>query len=528
MPVIVALLMVILTAGIMSSAKAKESQTTDWLATIPGYCQGLMETPTGPLVLDEMQEILVDDDSKMAATLKARQFGYSYTVVSAKAVAKSHILNNHLSVFTSMNLEDAKEKIRYARELSYSIPRRHSHKLITDNKMELEWSNGSRIVSMFRPRGKGPGDVYLDEFAYLQDPREALRGALGITAHGGQVVIGSTLKGNTGIPYEILTGDTQQPQFLNIKRYRVYWWQSSFLCNDVKAATRPVEVQSGQYVMAADLLSTEERVDKWASEDLKLIFSMMLLEDFQQEFELKPLEAEAAFIPWELISRCADKDIEVYDSYEELRENVKGELYAGFDVGRRRNASELFIFEKFGGVFYQRMLKTFRRMPFPEQRANLGEALRVLPIVRMCIDEGGLGMQLAEELSIAYPHIVEPVNFASSIETDVYSPDLKSKKKSKKGASKGTVGVKARMATDVKISMERGRIRIYRDRELMNQIYSIKRNTTAAGNIQYDSDKNEKHHADRFWAMALALFGGMTSKPGLLAPIMVFPGGKTV
>jgi len=513
----------------MAKAKAKvsDNEILDWQASIPGYCQSYMSTPSGPLILDEVQEVLMSDTSKMAATLKPRQFGYSYTAVSARAVAKSHILNNHLSVFTSMNLEDAKEKIRYARELSDSIPRSRSHKLITDNKMELEWSNGSRIISMFRPRGKGPGDVYLDEFAFLQDPREVLRGAMGVTSHGGQIVIGSTLKGNAGIPYEILTGDTEQPQFLKIKRYEVYWWQSSFLCKDVEAATRPIEVQPGRFVMAASLLSTEERVEKWATEDIKLIFSMMLLEDFQQEYELKPLEAEAAFIPWELISQCASKDLEVYDTYEELRENVKGELYAGYDVGRRRNASELFIFEKFGGVFYQRMLLTFRGMPFPEQKQNLKEALRKLPIVRMCIDEGGIGMQLAEELSIAYPYIVEPVNFASSVETDVYSPDMKSVKKDKKGASKGTVGVKARMATDVKISMERGRVWIYRDRELMNQIYSIKRTVTASGNIQYDTDKNEKHHGDRFWAMALALFGGLTEKPGLAAPIIVFPGGRS-
>jgi len=145
----------------MAKAKAKvsDNEILDWQASIPGYCQSYMSTPSGPLILDEVQEVLMSDTSKMAATLKPRQFGYSYTAVSARAVAKSHILNNHLSVFTSMNLEDAKEKIRYARELSDSIPRSRSHKLITDNKMELEWSNGSRIISMFRPRGKGPGDV---------------------------------------------------------------------------------------------------------------------------------------------------------------------------------------------------------------------------------------------------------------------------------------------------------------------------------------------------------------------------------
>ena len=48
------------------------------------------------------------------------------------------------------------------------------------------------------------------------------------------------------------------------------------------------------------------------------------------------------------------------------------------------------------------------------------------------------------------------------------------------------------------------------DRDLAYQIHSIKRTVSASRNLIFDTDRNEKHHADAFWAWALALAGAMT------------------
>ena len=43
------------------------------------------------------------------------------------------------------------------------------------------------------------------------------------------------------------------------------------------------------------------------------------------------------------------------------------------------------------------------------------------------------------------------------------------------------------------------------DRDLAYQIHSIRRLKTASGTKnKYDTEGNEKHHADKFWALALA------------------------
>ena len=42
------------------------------------------------------------------------------------------------------------------------------------------------------------------------------------------------------------------------------------------------------------------------------------------------------------------------------------------------------------------------------------------------------------------------------------------------------------------------------DRGFHAQIHSIKRTPTTGGNFRYDAERNEKGHADSFWALALA------------------------
>ena len=50
-------------------------------------------------------------------------------------------------------------------------------------------------------------------------------------------------------------------------------------------------------------------------------------------------------------------------------------------------------------------------------------------------------------------------------------------------------------------------------RELLQQIHSVKRKPTATG-LVFDTERNEEHHADRFWAWALALYGGAQLRSG--------------
>ncbi len=65
--------------------------------------------------------------------------------------------------------------------------------------------------------------------------------------------------------------------------------------------------------------------------------------------------------------------------------------------------------------------------------------------------------------------------------------------------------VKETLAVDLKIAFESELVAIPRNRELMGQIHSIKKTPTQAGYARFDTEKNERHHADKFWALALAV-----------------------
>jgi phage FluMu gp28-like protein len=462
----------------------------EWLSTNPGYIQGTMATTEGPLILDDWQEDVCAYDSKFLIGLKTRQGGWSYGAIAARALAKSQLVKNNTSVIVSINLDDAKEKIRYARELYDTIPRSHRSRLVTDNKMQLEFANGSRIVSMFMPRGKGPADVYLDEFAFNKRAREIYKAAIFMTLRGGQLFVGSTPLASAGMFWEIVTN--AQNKFSLFHRVEVPWWHCTALCKDVPKAK-----------IKAPLMTTHERVYAFGTDALISIYESTYIDDFCQECELKPQDDQESFFSMDLLFKCVDPDLTLYDTFESFRDNLKGTPYAGFDVGRRRNPSVLAILELLGSKYYLRMLIPMHKMDFDTQKYKLTEALRILPIARMCIDETGLGMNLAEDLAKRFPHTVLPVNFAGRVDSRANTKDPSQKKP--------TVAVKERMATDVKILMERGDLTLFQDRELIKEFLSIKRETSPMGSVRFAVEKNEEHHADEFWAVALAVFG-----PGIL------------
>jgi len=105
----------------------------------------------------------------------------------------------------------------------------------------------------------------------------------------------------------------------------------------------------------------------------------------------------------------------------------------------------------------------------------------------MLIDQNGIGNQLAEQLSGRYPGKAEGTLFTN--------------------ASKGL------WATDAKMLVQQRKTPIPVSRDLAYQIHSIKKLVTASKNLVFDTDTNEKHHADKFWAWALAL---AAAKSGLV------------
>lgn len=192
-----------------------------------------------------------------------------------------------------------------------------------------------------------------------------------------------------------------------------------------------------------------------------------------QEYECEFVDEAASLITYEMISAC-EADCIWSDGPER-----GAELYLGMDVGRKRDLSVIILAERVGDVFWVKRLEELSRTPFNEQREVLFEHLP--HVRRACIDATGLGMQLAEEAQQRFgTHRVELVTF--------------------------TRAVKEELAVTMLRAFQDRKVRIPSNRQLREDLHGVRKYVTASGNVRYDAERTESlGHADRFWALALAL-----------------------
>jgi len=436
----------------------------------------------------------LNNSTRFGIDVKARQIAWSFTA-ALDAVVDGILNPGTPHVFTSINLDEAREKIRYSRVILEAMRPDVRPALVRDSLTELEFDNGSRLIShpCRPPRGKPQARVYLDEMAHYpaEMDREIYRAALPTTVKGdGYIRIGSSPLGASGLFWEIATEALRPyPGYAGWRRY-IPWWEVRALCVDVRAAR-----------WVAPSLPTEERVYKLGSPALFEIFENMFLEDFQQEYECAWIDETTAWISWELIKRNQDANLEwfrargvdealamlpeVYQAVQEQR--IEPVLTGGIDIGRQRHLTEFVAVGKTTtGQLPLRFIVSLDRVEYDDQERVLVEYIRRLPFSKVLIDRNGIGAQLAENLHRQTGR-AEGISFTNS------SKEL--------------------WAVESRIQMERNNTPLPVDRGLAYQIHSIKKTVTAAKNNVFDTERNEKHHADQFWAWALAIWAAVGAQP---------------
>jgi phage FluMu gp28-like protein len=428
----------------------------------------------------------LNNPSLLAIELKSRQVGWSW-LAAAESVANSHIAERETSIFISINLTEAQEKIRYAKQIHECLDAGVKRKLVIDNRFELEFDNGSRIISHpCRPvRGKAKARLYLDEFAHYPNDREIYTSALPVLSKGGALRIGSSPLGARGRFWEIFTQTIQK--YPGYVRGAIPWWTVRAFCLDPKTVKQ-----------LASSLSTEERVYAFGTKRLIQIFENSPLDDFQQEYECAWLDESVSWIDWELIKRNQSLAVQgklwyrmangVDNALHAIQEvanaistgRCEDVLVGGFDVGRRKDKSEIILL----GVNYMNQLPfrlniTLDRVEFDAQQKVAEHLLDILPVTTMLVDETGMGMQLAENLNALYGPRCMGVTFTNAS--------------------------KQLWAVEAKLRAQRGETPLPLERDLTYQIHSVKKKVTSGASIYFENDATDNHHADKFWAWALAI-----------------------
>lgn len=357
---------------------------------------------------------------------------------------------------------------------------------------EIELSNGSRIISLpanpATVRGFS-GHVYLDEFAFHTDSREIWRAMYPAVTRGYRVRIASTPAGRHNLFYELArgTGDT----------------------GDIAVATAAADTGAAADHVSALISQHRTPIHDAVADGLEVDVAALRKgiadpEAWAQEYECRFVDSATALLPYELIANCetlagcdlhgAGADLMAgpeaqgagrqMESASERMERG-GTYYLGLDVGRTHDLTVFWLLEKVGDVLWTRMVRELRDVPFSAQRTQLNALMELEAaggghaIKRVCIDATGIGAQLAEEAAERFGSRVEPVGF--------------------------TQAVKEEMALRVRRAFEDRAIRVPAARGIREDLHSIMRTLTTSGNARFDAARGRGGHADRFWALALAL-----------------------
>ena len=438
---------------------------------------------------EDFQLQFLNNNTRYDIISKARQTGFSW-LCALDALVDS-VFNTAAPppyTFVSINQTEAREKIYYAKQIigAFDAPIRDKYFTLTRESLgELETATGARFISHpCRPvRGKARGRVYLDEMAHYPDglDREVYTAALPVTTRGGYIRIGSSPLGASGLFWEIFTESTRPYPGFAAQRQRVPWWSVAALCNDVDAALE-----------LAPTMLTEERVYKFGSAAIIEICENMFSEDFQQEYECGWVDEASAWIDWETIKANQSSDLKWWHATSvDQALNMIPEIIAaidagdiedaftvGIDVGRKHDLTEFMMLGKTTtGARPLRFSVSLDRVKYDAQESCFFQLIEQLPITVAYVDENGIGAQLAENLA-------DRTGIAQGIAFTNPAKEL--------------------WAVEARVQAQRGNVPLPPDRDIAYQIHSIKKTVTASKNNVFDTERNEKHHADKFWAWALA------------------------
>lgn len=309
--------------------------------------------------------------------------------------------------------------------------------------LEVVLPGGSRITALPANPDTARGfsaNVFLDEFAFHKDSRAIWTALFPVISKPGlKLRVVSTPNGKANKFYEIVTDEDP------------IWYRQT--CDIYEAVRDGLPRDTDQLRRA---LHDE---DAWA-----------------QEFELKWLDAASAWLDYELIAAVESAEAGDPTRY------AGGPCFVGNDIARRGDLWVAWVLEQVGDVLWTREIRTLRRAKFAEQDAVMDELFARYRVVRLAMDQTGMGEKPVEDAKRRYgEHRVDGVLFT--------------------GPNKHL------LATIGKSAFEDRKIRIpIGDPELRADLHKLKQVLSPTGAPRFVAESDGAGHADRAWACFLAAY----------------------
>ena len=325
----------------------------------------------------------------------------------------------------------------------------------------LQFASGKRIHSMSSnpdaQAGKRGGRI-LDEFALHPDPRKLWSIAYPGITWGGSM--------------ELISSQRGSQNFFN------------FLIREVKEKGNPKgisfhEVTLQKALEQGFLFKLQQMLpgdDERQAMNEAAYFDFIRKgcadeESFLQEYMCIPGDDDAAFLEYGLIAACE------YPTGTDWQKIGTGQLFMGVDIGRKKDLTVLWVFEKLGDVLYTRHVESMQNMRKSDQEKIIWPWIERCN--RTCMDMTGLGIGWVDDAQDKYGESrVEGVNFTASS--------------------------KEAMAYPVRGDMEDRKMRIPFDPKIRADLRLVTKQVSPTGNVRFTAERTADGHADHFWALALA------------------------
>ncbi len=419
------------------------------------------------------------DNSRLKIAEKSRQIGWTwsegYKIVREKSQMESrldHWISSRDDIQARLFLEDCKS---FAGLLN--IAAKDLGLMVIDDKCSayvLSFANGLRAHSMSSnpdaQAGKRGGRT-LDEFALHPDPRKLYSIAYPGITWGGSLSIFSTHRGTANFFNELINEVKHKN---NPKQFSLH------------SVTLEAALADGfLYKLQKKLPANDPRQQMDEGEYFNFIKAGCADEEtFAQEFCCIPSDDNSAFLTYELITGCQYR---AEENWQTDLSDAKGKLFVGVDIGRVKDLTVIWVLEQLGDVMFTRRVIEMRNETFDSQENILYPILALPQVQRCCIDQTGIGRQFSERAQSRHgKYKVEGVTF--------------------------TGAVKEELAYPLRAAFEDRALRIPDNDHVRSDLRAIKKETTASGNIRFSADRGANGHADRFWALALALHAGKTKQ----------------
>ena len=388
--------------------------------------------------LYQYQKDALLDESRFAITLKSRQIGWSF-ILALLALLGAIAGRNQLIISASQEQSDIliEHAIYHATKLGIKFDAQSKSELTIGSAYIKALPANVRTIQGFN------GDVYLDEFAWQQNQRR-IWGAVvpSVTACGGSVRVSST-------PF--LPGSLFWELAENHKGQHNQWSRTKLTIHD--AIAQGMQVPGGL-------------------DELRGLFDS---ENWAMMYECQWADSGNALLSWELLRDLANML---------LRNNqiITEPVWVGIDVGRvnDRTAIAMLTHNAKRNKYQIAHWQEHKGMPFVNQRALFHDIHAKFRVQRMKIDKTGMGMEMAESLSKAYPESTSGVWLSAQR--------------------------KDRLARNLLKLCEDKMIEFPNDPDLISKLHSVKK-IAGNTNIKYDADHDSQGHGDLFWAVALAAEG---------------------